>query len=220
MCGRFSLTSDEAILNERFKLAGGSEPYIPRYNCAPSQNLVVITGQKPLQKQYFRWGLIPFWAKDAKIGSKLINARAENIADKPSFRNAFRQRRCLVPADGFYEWKKRNGKAPYRIVLKRNQLFAMAGIWEAWNSPEGKTIFCFSIITTTANEGMRDIHERMPVILPPGSEKLWIESNDTDLLQQLLVPYSWDFMDAYEVSGLVNSPRNDIPTLINPVNLR
>lgn len=218
MCGRFSLTADEAILNERFRLVGGTEPYVARYNCSPTQNLIVITGQLPRQKQYFKWGLIPFWAKDEKIGNKMINARAESIEEKPSYRNAFLHRRCLVPADGFYEWKNQNGKTPYRIALKSNQLFAMAGIWEAWKNLAGTTVFSFSIITTTANEIMNGIHERMPVILPPESEELWLESNDTNQLRQLLAPYRWDLMVAYEVSKLVNSPGNDNPDLIIPVN--
>jgi putative SOS response-associated peptidase YedK len=217
MCGRFSLTTDEAILNERFKLAGGIEPYVARYNCAPTQKLAVITSEEPRRLSYFRWGLIPHWAKDEKIGSKMINARAESIEEKPSFRNAFRQRRCLVLADGFYEWKNEKKKIPYRITLKDKQPFAMAGIWETWKNPEGKIINSFSIITTTANELMKNIHERMPVILPPEFEETWLKSNDPREIRELLQPFEPEKMQAYEVSKLVNSPGNDDPAVILPV---
>lgn len=217
MCGRFSLTTDEYLLNERFRLAGGIEPYVARYNCAPTQNLAVIIANEPRQLRYFRWGLIPFWAKDEKIGNKMINARAESITEKPSFKHAFKQRRCLIPADGFYEWKNQNGKTPFRIKLKNDQLFAMAGIWEAWKNPENSTIYSFSIITTAANELMQSIHERMPVILPQESEEIWLNSNKQDELLALLKPYDQDQMYAYEISKLVNSPSNDNPAVLLPM---
>jgi putative SOS response-associated peptidase YedK len=217
MCGRFSLTTDEAILNERFRLAGGIEPYVARYNCAPTQKLAVITNEEPGRLSFFRWGLIPFWAKDEKIGNKMINARAESIEEKPSYKNAFRQRRCLVLADGFYEWKTKNGKTPYRITMKDYQPFAMAGIWETWKNPEGKMIHSFSIITTSANELMKSIHERMPVILPPEFEETWLKSDDPREIRGLLQPYESEKMQAWEVSKLVNSPRNDNPALILPI---
>ncbi|MGB4205480.1 MAG: SOS response-associated peptidase [Bacteroidales bacterium] len=217
MCGRFSLTTDEYLLNERFRLAGGIEPYVARYNCAPTQNLAVIIAGEPRQLRYFRWGLIPFWAKDEKIGNKMINARAESITEKPSFKHAFKQRRCLIPADGFYEWKSQNGKTPFRIKLKNDQPFAMAGIWEAWKNPENTAIYSFSIITTTANELMQSIHERMPVILPQESEEKWLNSNKQNELLALLKPYDPDQMDAYEISKLVNSPSNDNPAVLLPV---
>jgi putative SOS response-associated peptidase YedK len=161
--------------------------------------------------------LIPFWAKDEKIGSKMINARAESIEEKPSYRNAFRQRRCLVLADGFYEWKDKNGKTPYRITLKDHQPFAMAGIWETWKNPEGKMIHSFSIITTSANELMKSIHDRMPVILPPEFEETWLKSDDPREIRELLQPFESEKMQAWEVSKLVNSPRNDNPAVILPV---
>jgi putative SOS response-associated peptidase YedK len=219
MCGRFSLTSSEAILNERFSLAGGAEPYVARYNCAPTQSLAVITNDETGRLQFFRWGLIPFWAKDEKIGNKMINARAESIEEKPSFRNAFRSRRCLVPADGFYEWKNNNGKIPYRITLKTTGPFAMAGIWETWKNPGGGNIHSFSIITTAANIFMQAIHERMPVILPPDAEKTWLTSNNAAAIRALLKPYNPDMMQAYLVSKLVNSPRNDNPAIILPLEI-
>jgi putative SOS response-associated peptidase YedK len=217
MCGRFSLTTGEAILNERFRLAGGIEPYVARYNCAPTQKLAVITQEEPRRLSYFRWGLIPFWAKDEKIGNKMINARAESIEEKPSYRNAFSKRRCLVPADGFYEWKNENGKTPYRITLKDQQPFAMAGIWETWKNTEGRLIHSFSIITTAANELMKAIHDRMPVILTPENEETWLKSNDPREIRELLHPFEPEKMQAYEVSKLVNSPRNDDPALVLPV---
>ncbi|MBE0663387.1 MAG: SOS response-associated peptidase [Bacteroidales bacterium] len=217
MCGRFSLTTDEAILNERFRLASGIEPYVARYNCAPTQKLAVITNEEPRHLSYFHWGLIPFWAKDEKIGSKMINARAESIEEKPSYRNAFRQRRCLVLADGFYEWKNENGKKPYRITMKDLQPFAMAGIWETWKNPEGKKINSFSIITTSANELMKNIHERMPVILPSEFEETWLKSNDPREIRELLQAFESEKMQAYEVSKLVNSPGNDNSAVILPL---
>ena len=217
MCGRFSLTTDEAILNERFRLAGGIEPYVARYNCAPTQKLAVITSEEPRRLSYYRWGLIPFWAKDEKIGSKMINARAESIEEKPSYRNAFRQRRCLVLADGFYEWKNENGKKPFRITMKDQKPFAMAGIWETWKNPEGKMIHSFSIITTSANELMKSIHDRMPVILPPEFEETWLHSTDPREIRELLQPFESEKMQVYEVSKLVNSPGNDNPAVIIPM---
>lgn len=217
MCGRFSLTTDEAILNERFKLVGGIEPYVARYNCAPTQNLAVITAEHPRRLSFFRWGLIPFWAKDEKIGSRMINARAESIEEKPSYKNAFRQRRCLVPADGFYEWKSKNGKTPYRIILNGQLPFAMAGIWETWKNPGGKSVYSFSIITTEANQLIKNIHDRMPVILAADSEESWLSGNDPEEIRGLLKPFDPNHMKAYEVSKLVNSPRNDNPALVLPV---
>ena len=217
MCGRFSLTTNEAILNERFRLAGSIEPYVARYNCAPTQNLAVITAIQPRRLSFFRWGLIPFWAKDEKIGSRMINARAEGIEEKPSYKNAFRQRRCLVPADGFYEWKSENGKIPYRITLYDQQPFAMAGIWDTWKSPAGKTVHSFSIITTEANELMKPIHDRMPVILTADLEDIWLKSNIPEEIRAILKPFDPRLMKAYEVSKLVNSPRNDNPALIIPL---
>ena len=207
------------MLNERFRLAGSIEPYVARYNCAPTQNLAVITADEPRQLRFFRWGLIPHWAKDEKIGNKMINARAEGIEDKPSYKYAFKQRRCLVPADGFYEWKNKNGKTPFRITLKNNFPFAMAGIWEAWKNPENKIIYSFSIITTTANELMQSIHDRMPVILSPESEEIWLRSNNPLEIRKLLKPFDAEKMQAYEVSKLVNSPSNESPALLLRLNI-
>lgn len=211
MCGRFSLTANEAELNLRFELEGGEAPYVPRYNGAPTQLLAVITGESPHRLSYHRWGLIPPWAKDISIGNKMINARAETITEKASFRTPLFSRRCLVPADGFYEWQQDAGKQPYRIFVKSNTLFAMAGLWERWKSPEGEMVESFNIITTEANEFMKPIHNRMPVILKRADEKTWLESKDSAEILSLLRPYAAGDMDAYPVSKLVNSPRNEGP---------
>ena len=211
MCGRFSLTANEAELNLRFELEGGEAPYVPRYNGAPTQLLAVITGESPHRLSYHRWGLIPPWAKDISIGNKMINARAETITEKASFRTPLFSRRCLVPADGFYEWQQDAGKQPYRIFVKSNALFAMAGLWERWKSPEGELVESFNIITTEANEFMKPIHNRMPVILKRADEKTWLESKDSAEILSLLRPYAAGDMDAYPVSKLVNSPRNEGP---------
>jgi putative SOS response-associated peptidase YedK len=211
MCGRFSLTANEAELNLRFELAGGDAPYVPRYNGAPTQMLAVITGENPHKLSYHRWGLIPPWAKDISIGNKMINARAETITEKASFRTPLFSKRCLVPADGFYEWQQNDGKQPFRIFVKNNPIFSMAGLWERWKSPEGTLIESFNIITTEANSFMKPIHNRMPVILKQEDEKTWLGSNNSSEILSLLKPYSSEEMDAYPVSKLVNSPRNNGP---------
>jgi putative SOS response-associated peptidase YedK len=211
MCGRFSLTANEAELNLRFELEGGTAPYVPRYNGAPTQLLAVITNEKPDKLSFCRWGLIPPWAKDISIGNKMINARAETITEKASFRLPLFSKRCLVPADGFYEWKQNESKQPFRIFVKDKPIFSMAGLWERWKSPEGTVIESFNIITTEANSFMMPIHSRMPVILRQQDEKTWLSSKDSVEILSLLKPYSSDGMDAFPVSKLVNSPRNDRP---------
>ena len=211
MCGRFSLTVTEAELNLRFELAGGDAPYVPRYNGAPTQLLAVITGENPDKLSYYRWGLIPPWAKDISIGNKMINARAETLTEKPSFRAPLYSRRCLVPADGFYEWQQDAGKQPFRIVVKSNPVFAMAGLWERWKSPEGSVTDSFTVITTEANDFMKPIHSRMPVILKPQDEKTWLSGSNPDEIRMLLKPYPSGDMDAFRVSKLVNSARNNGP---------
>lgn len=216
MCGRYSFAVEDELIKERFGVSVRSAIYKARYNCAPSQELAIISNQNPDELMFFRWGLIPFWAKDPAIGNKLINSKAETIAEKPSFKNAFRKRRCLVPADGFYEWKKAGSKTPYRIVLKNGDPFAMAGIWEKWVGAGGEIINSFSIITTVPNKLMAPIHNRMPVILLPEHEKMWLDdTNETDL-QKLLKPYPAELMTAFPVSTLVNSPKNDTKEVLIP----
>ena len=167
-----------------------------------------------------RWGLIPFWAKNRSIGSRMINARAETVADKPSFRDAFRRRRCLVLADGFYEWQRTgSGKHPMHVALRSGQPFAFAGVWSVWKAPDGNSIPTCAIITTSANELLRLIHHRMPAILPRNMEGFWLDGSieDSSELRSVLTPYPDDAMEAYEVSPLVNSVANDRPELIAPV---
>jgi len=170
----------------------------------------------------YKWGLIPSWSKDPSIGDRMINARAESLAEKPSFRNAYRRRRCLILADGFYEWKQNPGmksKQPMYIRLKDNQPFAFAGLWELWNSPDGAEIRSCTIITTQPNALLEPIHNRMPVILPPDAYKLWNAPDDRQpaQLNELLVPYPADEMVAFPISKMVNSPDYDAPDVIKPV---
>ena len=220
MGGRFSFSPLKRIIEERFDVEVDESNYKPSYNCAPSQNLAVISNVIPGKLSFFRWGLIPFWAKDPSIGNKLINARAETVIQKPSFKNSFKRKRCLILSDGFYEWKKveEKDKIPYRVFLKNETLFSMAGIWDTWKDSEGKPIHSFAIITTSPNELMKNIHQRMPVILNKNDEKNWLENNNTDELSKLLEPYPSNEMTAYQISKLVNSPINDSAEIIKPVN--
>lgn len=219
MCGRFSLTVNEAELNERFLLAGGTERYEARYNCAPTQQLAVITNSGDYKLNYMRWGLVPSWAKDLKIGAKMINARAETIMEKASFRAAFSRRRCLVPATSFFEWKQEKVKIPYVIRLVGGGLFTMAGIWEEWKSEDGNSVKSFSIITTEANCLMQLLHDRMPVILSQSNENLWLSDLSPGELSKLLLPFPDEKLELFPVSKLVNSPYNDVPEVLLPVEL-
>lgn len=223
MCGRFTLFSNYETIIERFHVesAFDVDEYQYSYNIAPSQTVVsVINDGTKNRMGYLKWGLIPFWAKDEKIGYKMINARAEFLADKPSFRNAYKNRRCLIVADSFYEWRREgNQKTPMRIKLKSGEPFGFAGIWEKWKSPEGNEIFSCSIITTVANETMSSIHDRMPVILRPEDEQEWLnpDNHDAAYLNEFLKPYDSSVMEAFEVSSEVNSPKNNAPNLIQKI---
>lgn len=216
MCGRFSLTTDEQQINELFRLAGGKEPYVPRYNGAPTQQLAVITNQIPDQLQYFRWGLIPFWSKEVPRNIPLINARAESVTEKSSFRQIFKNRRCLVPADGFYEWVREGKKIPYRFTMKDGSLFAMAGLWDSWKGENDQVINSFTIITTGPNDLMEPIHDRMPVILDKSSKDIWLGDAGEDTLISLLKPYPSEKMKLSRVSDAVNSVKNEGPGLLIP----
>lgn len=218
MCGRFQLSVKGKQISERFNVEVFDEMYKPSYNSAPSQNLPVITNVEPGQLSLFKWGLVPFWAKDPRIGNKLINTRAETITDKPAFKNALAKRRCLVPANGFYEWRK-SDKTPFRIFLKTAELFAMAGIWETWKDAEGKPIHSFSIITTTPNALMEKLHNRMPVILSPENEAAWLHENEVEKLKELLAPFDSDKMEAYPISAKVNSPAINNEEIIEQVDM-
>jgi putative SOS response-associated peptidase YedK len=224
MCGRFTLTATVDQLMDRFDVEFflQEEEYFPNYNVAPSQSvLAVINNGSHKRMGFLRWGLIPPWAKDMSIGYKMINARAETLSEKPSFRNAYKKKRCLIVADSFYEWRRIDSKTktPMRIKLKSDELFAMAGLWESWKSPEGKSIYSCSVITTQPNELVQDIHDRMPVILKPEDENIWLDPSitDTSKLQPLLKPLEHSLMEAYEVSSLVNSPKNNSIQLIQKI---
>lgn len=200
----------------------------PRFNVAPTQPVAIVrqpeSGSRELAS--LRWGLIPHWAKDASMASKMINARAETVDDKPVFREAFARRRCLVPVDGFYEWRMEDGKKqPFRIGMKGGDLFAFAGLYEGWEATEdaanwskGELIETFTIITTTANEKLQPIHARMPVILPPDDYEKWLSpANDSASLKQMLRPYPAEPMAFYRVGMAVNNVRNDGPDVIEPL---
>ena len=217
MCGRFQLSVKGKQISERFNVEVFDEFYKPNYNCAPSQKLPVITNTEQHKLSYFKWGLIPFWAKDPRIGFKLINTRSETILEKPSFKNAFKKRRCLIPANGFYEWKKDKNKTPYRIFLKSEAIFSMAGIWETWKDAEERPIHSFSIITTKPNDLMESIHNRMPVILSPENEKQWLNNDDEKILKKLFIPFESAKMDAHTISKRVNTPKNNAEEIILPV---
>jgi putative SOS response-associated peptidase YedK len=217
MCGRYSFAVDDELIRERFGVTVRSAIYKARYNCAPSQDLAVVSNEEPDRLNFFRWGLIPFWAKDPSIGNRLINAKSETVHEKPAFRSSFKSRRCLVLSDGFYEWKKEKIKTPYRIIMKDASPFSMAGIWDKWQSRYGEIIHSFSILTTGANALMSAIHDRMPVILRPEEEKIWLgKESEYDHLS-LLRPYPSELMTAFPVSSLVNSPKNDFPEIIKQV---
>lgn len=213
MCGRFSLGMDGEVIRLRFNIDAGNFTYIPTYNCAPSQKLAVITNEYPGMLNQYRWGLVPFWAKDISIGSKLINAKAESVAEKPSFRNSFKSRRCLVPADSYYEWKQDKEKKPYRILLKSEEPFSMAGLWDSWKDSEGREIRTFTILTIAANELIKSLHHRMPVILRRTDENKWLDNTAAQSLIELFRPYDPDEMKYYEISNRVNSPVNNDPGL-------
>lgn len=220
MCGRYSFAPDLKIVNEHYDITVNDNDLDVNYNCAPSQQLPVVSNDRPGEFSKHHWGLIPFWAKDKKIGYKMINARGETITEKASFKNAFKKRRCLIPADAFYEWKRMDNpkeKIPYRIFLKDQPIFSMAGIWEVWKAPAGEYIRSFSIITISPNRLMAEIHDRMPMILSKKDEKTWLESNNQDELLGLIKPYPEEKMDAYRISNLVNSPRNNSKEITEPV---
>ena len=217
MCGRYTLIADLGDLAKRFEFDGSDFSYDPGYNIAPTESVLTVRNVEGREAAFMRWGLVPFWAKDLKIGVRMINARAETVAEKPAFRNALKRRRCLVLADGYYEWQKTPvGKRPYRIIMKSGEPFAMAGLWETWKDPQGNVVPSCTIITTAANDFLAPIHNRMPVILPRESEEMWLDPGVAypDSIARILTPYSSDVMDAYGVSTLVNNARNNGPEVI------
>ncbi len=218
MCGRYTLSQSAEAIATAFGL-DTSLAIEPRYNIAPTQLVPVVlySAKKQRQLQMMRWGLIPSWAKDPNIASRLINARSETVSEKPSFRAAFRHRRCLVIADGFYEWQRQERKKqPYYFQLQNKQPFGFAGLWEHWQTSDGEEINTCTILTTEANELMRPIHDRMPVILNSQDYGLWLNpAAQVTELQGLLRPYSSQAMNSYPVSTLVNKPTNNSPECIN-----
>lgn len=215
MCGRYAQAASIETLAARFQLEPPDFPVPPRYNIAPTQNVPVIMSEDKRRLRLLRWGLIPRWAKDPSIGARMINARAETIREKPSFKTPFERNRCLVPADGFYEWKKESvsgQKTPMLFKLKDGGPFAFAGLFDRWRGPDGKETTSFAIITTTANETVAPIHERMPVILLGKAESAWLDpKTPPDDAMRLLVPYPCEDISVRPVSKTVNSPRNDSP---------
>ncbi len=222
MCGRFTLTASPEALQRQFSwlnIPAGVQT-APRYNIAPSQPVAVVANSGENRLDYFQWGLIPSWAKDPKIGYKLINARSETAAEKPTFRAAFRRRRCIIFTDGFYEWHQIAGeekKQPVYIHMKNGEPFAFAGLWERWYSPQGDDLLTTTILTTSPNSVVAPYHNRMPVILDEAHFETWLVPSEMpqDELQPLMRPYQNESrMEIYLVSRDVNSPRNDHPSLI------
>ncbi len=222
MCGRYVIKAPVSQLGTMFDLIDVPK-LTPRYNVAPTQAVPAIrlgSEKKERELAMLKWGLIPSWAKDPAIGNRLINARADSVGQKPSFRSAFKRRRCLMVADGFYEWQKTNGKKqPYFIGLKDKAPFAFASLWEHWQDPEGDAVESRAIITTDANDLVKVIHNRMPVILKKKDYDIWLDPDqqDPEKLQKLLVPYSAMEMRAYPVSLLVNNPKNNDPKCVEPL---
>jgi putative SOS response-associated peptidase YedK len=219
MCGRFSLNTDMEDLQEAFPGIDFGLYLNPSYNIAPSQNVLTIAGSNPDKAALYHWGLVPPWSKDQKIGYKMINARSETLAEKPSFKRPYKKQRCLIPASGFFEWKKENeSKIPMHIHLKSGKPFAFAGLWEVWGGNKELPLYSCTIITTEANELLKEVHHRMPVILKQGDYEVWLDSKveDTDRLNDLLKPFSADEMDYFPVSKFVNSPANNTPECIKP----
>lgn len=214
MCGRFTLFEADKILSKEFGVSG-IPSMSPRYNIAPSQPVAAVRVAPAGSGREFvllRWGLIPSWSKDPAIGNRLINARAETAQEKPSFRNAFKRQRCLIPANGFFEWQRQGrGKQPYFVRMRDERIFAFAGLWDRWESPDEGTIETCTILTTAANAVLAPIHDRMPVILPPTEYARWLDPAllNTDSLAPLLVPFPPEDMLALPVSPRVNAPSVD-----------
>ncbi|MCB1033456.1 MAG: SOS response-associated peptidase [Acidobacteria bacterium] len=220
MCGRYTLHTPGETVAEIFDVTESVE-LAPRYNIAPTQEVAVVglSHQGNRSLGFMRWGLIPSWAKDPSIGNRLINARSESAAEKPAFRSSFKKRRCLVPADGFYEWKKvGDGKQPHYLRMKTGAPFAIAGLWARWHGGEGDPVQSCTLLTTTPNEVAGAIHDRMPVILPAAAYSSWLDpETPPEALQELLVPYPAEEMEAYPVHPMVGNPRNDTPKCIEPL---
>ncbi|MFB3894865.1 MAG: SOS response-associated peptidase [bacterium] len=219
MCGRFVILDPEMIIRKYNIQKKPAFTFTARYNIAPSQEIPIVLRDTANRLELMKWGLIPFWAKDPDIGNRMINARAETLAEKPSFRSSLKSKRCLIPASGFYEWKEVGGrKMPYLIKLKDTPLFSFAGLYDIWLDEQKQEIKTFTIITTVANDYLAPIHNRMPVIFNEHDENLWLDKSiDTGKLITLLNPYPSEFMEAYSVSPAVNNIKNDSVDLIKPI---
>lgn len=222
MCGRFTLATPAQQVAEHFGLDDVPE-LSPRYNIAPTQPIAVVrrSADRPTPLlELRRWGLVPAWAKDAAIGSRMINARLETVAEKPAFRTAFRRRRCLVPADGFYEWKPHpKRRKPHYIHLEGHQVFGLAGLFERWKSPEGQVVESCTVLTTAANARLHALHDRMPILLDPAHYEAWLdpEQTDPDSILPLLRSQLSDRLRFHPVDFRVNNPRNDDAACIAPI---
>ena len=218
MCGRYTLRTPVETLVERFEINEYPSSITPSYNIAPSQGVAAVIAENGKRKlEMLHWGLIPSWAKDPEVGNKMINARAETVAEKPSYRKAFKERRCLILADGFYEWQKTDsGKQPFYIRMEDESPFAFAGLWESWQN--GREIRSCTIITTAPNEVAAQVHNRMPVILHPEDYEMWLDPDfdEREPLTTLLKPFPAEAMEAYPVSRKVNRPANNDPEVIEP----
>ena len=220
MCGRYTLTADAESLQLAFDLEVVDGWDQPRYNIAPSQVLPVITDREPRKLSFLKWGLVPSWAKDKAIGNRMINARSETAAQKPSFRSAFKRRRCLIPADGYYEWMKRDGaKQPVYIRRADREIFAFAGLWENWKQPDGGWLQTFAILTRDASDAIRPIHHRMTVIVEPEDYALWLSGRELTKQEWLPIVAGGDAIPFkhHEVARDVNRPINDNPSVILPL---
>ncbi len=219
MCGRYTLTRSIKEIAEHFRARITGMNFGPRFNVAPTQTLpVAILADEDIELRAMRWGLVPSWAKEESIGNRMINARAETVAEKPSFRSSFKSQRCLIPCDGFYEWVPGSkGKTPHYIHRKDNGLFAFAGLWAEWTGGE-EPLRTYTIITTTANKALQPLHDRMPVILPPDLYPHWLNSKtSTDDLHRMLKPLAGDLLEYFPVSKTVNSPKNESPDCLLPL---
>ena len=225
MCGRFTLTSNSDALQERFGFLSEFTDaeffdHGPRYNIAPTQAVLTVTNDGQIRGEVMRWGLIPFWAKDLKVGARMINAVGETVSTKPAFREAFKKRRCLVLANGFYEWKKDgNRRLPTYIYSKNNEPLAFAGLWETWKSSESPVVRSCAIVTTSANSFIEPLHNRMPVILSGETQALWLDplTEDPANLEPLLIPAPEELLTSHRVAETVNSVKNQGPGLILPL---
>lgn len=218
MCGRFTLSYKSKELQMALGLPESELDWQPRYNIAPTQPIAAILDSETKKIEFLRWGLVPGWAKDIEIGNRLINARSETIMEKPSFKNAFARRRCLILADGFYEWKKPATKGatsqPYYFFLQDKKPFALAGIWEIWHAPDGGELWSAAIITCDANDVVAPVHERMPVVFDKDQMFDWLQDRPQKELVQMMQPYPEEKMNSYIVGKAVNSPFNDTPDCI------